>query len=137
MPTLRSATALGYHISDVIKDERSEGTLILSSELNELLPSSKLTAGEVPSPITPRTAGHNCGQLVMPLHASLTPSSSLLNKRPRLGTVIVPSQDLQALIEKTNSIDSFIKELKEKSIGASSSCTKRLPRELSVSNTCK
>ena len=40
-PTLRSATALGYHISDVIKDERSEGTLILSSELDELLPFSK------------------------------------------------------------------------------------------------
>ena len=99
-------------------------------------PITPLTAVEVLSPITPRTAGHNSGQLVMPLNASLTPSSSLLNKQPRLDTVIVPSQYQQALIEKTNSIDSYIKELKEKSIGASSSCTKRLPRELSVSNTC-
>ena len=41
-PTLRSATALAYHISDVIMDKRSEGTLILISDLDELLPFSKL-----------------------------------------------------------------------------------------------
>lgn len=38
---LQNTLGLGYHISDVIKDERSEGTLILSSELDELLPFSK------------------------------------------------------------------------------------------------
>ena len=66
-----------------------------------------------------------------------TPKSLPVPNKRTQNTVTVPVRDLKTLIEKTNNIDSYIKELREKaseeSCVSSSTYRRRLPRELSVS----
>lgn len=91
--------------------------------------------------ISPQSSNHGSPVASTPTSMtsmSITPGTPKgLPKRTQNNTVTVPVRDLKTLIEKTNNIDSYIKELKEKASEESgtcmSSCRRRLPRELSVS----